>query len=110
VDKRKLYGARFKKPKEFYEFSVGIVSENIRPLLDNSKIIIDKNGDRPFRQRFGEGLKRQVRDKEGNCLIKKVTMEASQSNNLLQLADMICGAVVRHQTALDNSFRDYIKK
>ena len=80
VDKRKLFGARFKKPKEFYEFSVGIVCENIRPLLDNSKIIIDKNGDRPFRQKLGEGLKRQMRDKEGNCLIKKVTMETSQSN------------------------------
>ena len=45
VDKRRLYGARFTDPKEVYRFSVGIVCEQIRPLLNNSKIVIDKNGD-----------------------------------------------------------------
>ena len=110
VDKRKLYGKRFTKPKEFYEFSVGIVCEHIRPLLNNSKIIIDKNGDRAFRQRLGDRLKLQMTDEDGVCRIKKVTMEASHSNNLLQLADMICGAVVRHHTTSDGSFRDHVRR
>lgn len=48
VDKRRLYGKRFNDPKQVYEFSVGIVCEHVRPLLDNSKIILDKSGDRPL--------------------------------------------------------------
>jgi len=110
VDKRQLYGKRFLKPKEFYEFSVGVVCENIRPLLDNSKIIIDKSGDRDFRRRLGDSLKQQMTDDDGECLVKKVTMEASHSNNLLQLADMVCGAVSRHHTSSDSTLRDYIKR
>jgi len=45
VDERKLYGERFKDPKQFYEFSVGIVCENVRQLLTEAKVIIDKSGD-----------------------------------------------------------------
>ena len=49
VDKRKLYGERFRDPKDVYEFAVGIVCEQVRPLLENSKIIIDTNGERAFK-------------------------------------------------------------
>ena len=57
VDKRRLFGKRFKDPKEVYEFSVGIVCEQVRPLLDRAKIIIDKNGDRNFRQKLEKSLR-----------------------------------------------------
>ncbi len=109
VDKRKLFGARFKEPKAVYEFSVGIVCERVRPLLDNSKIIIDKNGDRAFRKNLEKHLKRQMTDVEGKCLIKKVTMERSHSNNLIQLADMVCGAVARSYSGSDDRFRDLLR-
>ena len=110
VNKRKLYGRRFTNPKEFYEFSVGIVCEHVKPMLDNAKIIIDKNGDRAFRQQLERRLRAQMTDKDGNCRIKKVAMATSHSNNLLQLADMVCGAVMRSYTASDPGFRDLVKK
>lgn len=110
VDKRKLYGHKFQSPREFYEFSVGIVCEHVKPLLDNAKIIIDKNGDRAFRQQLEKRLKSQMTDKGGTCRIKKVAMEASHSNNLVQLADMVCGAVMRSYTASDSTFRSLVKK
>jgi hypothetical protein len=110
VDKRKLYGRKFTNPREFYEFSVGIVCEHVKPLLDNAKIIIDKNGDRAFRQQLERRLKVQMTDKDGTCRIKRVAMEASHSNNLLQLADMVCGAVMRSYSASDPSFRDLVRK
>ena len=109
VDKARLYGDRFKDPKQVYEFSVGIVCEQVRPLLDNSKIIIDRNGNRDFRLRLEKGLKRQMTNHDGSCLIKKVTMEASHSNNLVQLADMISGAVMRSCGSGDDRFRDLVR-
>jgi hypothetical protein len=110
VDKRKFYGHIFSNPTEFYEFSVGIVCDHVKPLLHNAKIIIDKNGDRAFRQRLERRLKAQMTDTAGICRIRKVAMEASHSNNLLQLADMLCGAVMRSYTASDSSFRDIVKR
>ncbi len=109
VDKRKLYGDRFKEPKAVYKFSVGIVCEHVRPLLANSKIIIDKNGDRAFRADLEKSLRKQMTASDGTCLIKRVTMERSHSNNLVQLADMICGAVMRSCAVRDNRFRDAVK-
>jgi U3 small nucleolar ribonucleoprotein component len=110
VDKRRLYGNRFRNPKEFYEASVGYVCEHVKPLLHNAKIIIDKNGDRAFRQQLEKRLKAQMTDKDGTCRIRKVAMETSHSNNLLQLADMICGAVMRSYNSSDSSFRELVKK
>ncbi len=109
VDKRRLYGERFTKPKEVYEFAVGIVCQQVRALLDNSKIIIDKNGDRAFKNKLKKTLKKQMTDSAGNCTIKKVVMEASHSNELLQLADMVCGALTRSHSSSDDRFRDLIR-
>lgn len=110
VNKRKLYGERFKNPRQFYGFSVGLVCEHVKPLLEDAKIILDKNGDRTFRQQLAKSLKTQMTDKDGTCRVKKVAMETSHSNNLLQLADMICGAVMRSHTISDSSFRDLVRR
>ncbi|MBI4463737.1 MAG: DUF3800 domain-containing protein [Acidobacteria bacterium] len=59
-------------------------------------MVIDRCGDRVFRHQIGKYLKRKINTREaGGNLIKKVKMEASHSNNLLQMADMVCGAVGR---------------
>jgi hypothetical protein len=109
VEKRKLRGERFQDPKQVYEFAVGLVCEQVKPLLDNSKIIIDKNGDRRFKRRLEKTLKRQMTNSEGLCSIKKVTMENSQSNRLVQLADMVAGSLNRSCASRDNRFRDLIR-
>jgi hypothetical protein len=93
--------------------AVSIVCENARALLSGAKIVIDKNGDRFFRQELEKHLKRQMAGADGNCLIRKVGMEASHSNNLVQLADMICGAVARSfntGSVESHRFRDCLKK
>jgi len=109
VDKRKLYSQRFNDPKQVYEFSVSIVCEHIRPLLDSSKIILDKSGDRAFRTKLEKGLRSRLVDPDGNTLVKKVTMEHSHSNNLIKLADMVCGAVGRSVTSGDGRYRNLTK-
>lgn len=96
IDKQRLFSSRFlDSPSEFYSFAASIVCDNARPLLKDAKVIIDKNGDRDFRQRLARSVKQKLADPYGVSLIKKVVMEHSHSNNLVQVADMVCGAIAR---------------
>ena len=115
IDKHRLsaQAKTFQDGRSFYRFAVSIVCENARRLLFDAKIVIDKNGDRFFRQQLEKHLKEQMTDAAGNCLIRKVGMEASHSNNLVQLADMVCGAIARSFNAgavEGHRFRDYLKR
>lgn len=113
VNKDRLYGSTFNKPQEFYRFATEIVCSNARSLLRDAKIVIDKNGDRAFRLRLEAALKAMMMDADGVCLIRKVVMEHSHSNNLLQLADMVCGAVAREFNGKSNAsgrFREVVRR
>jgi hypothetical protein len=58
--------------------------------------VIDGSGSREFRKGLASYLKKHINSKTSSHRpIKKVKIEDSKSNNLLQLADMICGAVAR---------------
>ncbi len=110
LEKRKLYGNRFTNPKELYEFAVTLACDHLKLHLENAKVIIDKNGDREFKKRLERSLTANMVDAEGNCRLRKVTMEASHTNNLVQLADMICGAVGRSFTGHNDAFRALVKR
>jgi len=112
IDKQRLYrGApTFQDGKSLYQFAVSIICENARSLLRDAKIVIDKNGDRSFRQELEKHLRKQMVDTDGTCLIRKVAMESSHSNNLVQLADMICGAVARSFNSADEAKKDKFRQ
>ncbi len=108
MDKRRLFGDKFTNGKAFYEFAVSIVCQNAGPLLRDAKVVIDRTGDREFLYRLQKTLKSQLNLPEGSA-IRKVVMQDSHKNNLLQLADMTCGAVARSITAKDNRWRDILR-
>jgi len=96
INKRKLTGPGFHFRESFYKYTCGLVFENAKPHLDNAIVVIDGSGSRDFRKQLGAYLRKRVRDAQsGSCLIKKVKTQNSRGNNLLQLADMVCGAVAR---------------
>jgi hypothetical protein len=109
LNKANLSSSRFSDAKDFYEFAVSIVCDNASSLISDAKVIIDKNGNREFCQRLQRTLKSRL-NLDGRSLIRKVAMEDSESNNLLQLADMVCGAVARSITSNDHVHRDSLKK
>jgi len=94
LNKSKLWSVGFHDKESLYKYATSLVFENAKPLLRNATVIIDKCGDRQFKYRLSSYLKRKMNEPQ-NALIKKVKMEDSHSNNLLQLADMVCGAVAR---------------
>jgi uncharacterized protein DUF3800 len=94
VNKDKLYGEGFKHKNSFYKFVCGMVADNLKPHLASASLTFDKCGDRAFKQQLSKYLKGRIND--GECdVIRKVKFEESHTNQLLQLADMICGAVAR---------------
>ena len=109
LDKARLFAPRFKNAKELYEFAVSIVCENASEILKDAKVVIDKNGNREFLQRLQSTLKSRLNGTDQK-IVRKVIMQDSKSNNLVQLADMACGAVAHSITAGDHKFRDLIRK
>jgi hypothetical protein len=97
VDKTRLYLPAFPSNAAFYKYLCGLVFESARPYLNEAIVAIDRSGGQGFRRELAAYLKRQVNDPNlPTKHIKKVDLPDSKSNNLLQLADMICGAVARH--------------
>ncbi|HJT20006.1 MAG TPA: DUF3800 domain-containing protein [Nitrospira sp.] len=94
-DRDKLWGPGFQVKSSLYKFTCGVVFENAKPYLSDAIVVIDESGTDTFRQQLGKYLSRRARDSDGRALIKKVKMQRSASNNLLQLADYVAGVVNR---------------
>ncbi len=96
INKRKLHGPGFKFKEPFYKYTCSLVFENARPRLSNAIVVIDGSGSRDFRRQLGTYVRRRMNDQgPSGKLIRKVKMQDSHRNNLLQLADMISGAIAR---------------
>jgi hypothetical protein len=107
VNKKKLYGEGFKYKESFYKYTSSLVFENAKPYLEKAKVIIDGSGSKEFRNQLSSYL----RKKTGGGYIKKIKLEDSKRNNLLQLADMISGSIFRSLSDKSDAgiYRDIIK-
>ena len=94
IDKRKLDGASMQYGDSFHQYTCGLVFQNMKSYLYNSIVVIDGTGSRQFKRALQTYLKKCTNDRDTQH-IKQVRMQQSRNNNLLQLADMICGAVRR---------------
>ena len=96
INKRKLTGKGFQYKGSFYKYTCRLVFENAKKHLEDAIVVIDGSGSKEFKLQLGNYLKKCINDDDADCRnIKKVKMQNSKNNNLLQLADMICGAVAR---------------
>ena len=97
IDKHptKLWGDGFKHKASFYKYVCGLVFDNAKSLLSQATVVIDESSSEDFQQQLGSYLKQKIDRDPATRLIKKVKMQRSQSNNLLQLADDVVGAVNR---------------
>lgn len=90
-DPDKLWGDGFRNKESFYKYACGLVFENAKEKLDKAIIIIDESGSLDFKRQ----LTKYLRHKMNGGVIKKVKMQHSHGNNLLQLADYIAGMINR---------------
>jgi hypothetical protein len=93
INKKELYGEGFKYKNSFYKYTCGLVFENAKSHLDNAVIVFDGNGSREFRNQLCRYLKKRINPTEGVLHIKGIKIQDSKKNNLIQMADMICGSL-----------------
>lgn len=93
-DPKKLWGDGFRNKKSFYKYACGLVFQNAKDKLENSIVVIDKSGNLDFRRQLAKYLRKRINE-ENKKLIKKVKMQRSDGNNLLQLADYVAGVINR---------------
>ena len=87
----------FAKPKTFHKQVCGLLFDAAKGTLSNANVKIDKTGGHDFRRELAAYLKQQTNPASSDEAprIKAIKMEPSHGNNLLQLADMVCGALHR---------------
>lgn len=93
LNKSRLWGEGFSYKESFYKYTCKFLFQNAKPYLKDASVVIDRSGNREFRQQLERYLKEKTNTERE--VIRKVRAEASHANSLLQLADMVCGAVAR---------------
>lgn len=104
IDKAGLYGEGFKVKESFYKYVTQLVFLNAREHLDDAIVHIDSSGERAFRRELDAYIKRRINSEKRH--IRHVRF--SSNNNLIQLADMVAGALHRSQTNKPDA-KDYIR-
>ncbi|MEZ5307220.1 MAG: DUF3800 domain-containing protein [Pyrinomonadaceae bacterium] len=96
INKRKLTGKGFQFPSSFYKYACKLVCSNAKEVLSDATLVIDGRGSREFKNQLAVYLRKHTNEpNEYPPCIKKVKIKDSKNNNLIQMADMICGAVAR---------------
>jgi uncharacterized protein DUF3800 len=103
IDKAKLTKS-FKE--SIYKYACGLLLEDVKPRLNNAIVVVDGSESMRFRQELKSYLVRRLKGDSGKCLVKDVRVHDSTTNNLLQLADMVVGAVARSFSVKKDS-REY---
>src|SRR3989338_5497825 len=92
INKEKLFGEGFKNKESFYKYATSLLFENAKEKLEHATIIIDESRPQLFKYQLASYLRKKINTTDRRH-IHKVKMQDSKRNNLLQLADMIAGAV-----------------
>ena len=103
VDKREENASIIQRAlgnESIYHFALRNAFSNAKPWLaadgaHGTSVVIDKSGDKKFRNDAAALLRRHITDGAGDPLIGKVKIQRSSGNNLLQLADYVAGIANR---------------
>jgi Protein of unknown function (DUF3800) len=90
------------------KYTCSLAFMQAKPFLNAATVVIDGSSTKEFRSKFSRYLKENTNADQAKRYISKVKVVRSSGNNLVQLADMICGAVARSISRDDRSYRDLI--
>jgi hypothetical protein len=92
VDKSRIYSDTLRTRKElFYNQFVRLLLQHDNGVLCDARIKIDGSGNRRFRQELNAYLRRELDAGK----VRKITFAESHRDNLIQMADMVAGAILR---------------
>ena len=92
VDKAVIYSEGLRERKElFYNYFVKLLLAHDNGVLINARVKIDGSGDRRFKEELNAYLRSQLQQGQ----VKSIRFAESHRDNLIQLADMVSGAIFR---------------
>ena len=110
VRKETIYSIRLKTYKEnFYNYVVMQVLKHNGGTIKNSKLKFDKRGERSLRDQLRVYLSRQL-DNKTKKIFKDLKFVDSRQNTLIQLADMVAGAIFASYSGKDKGYLVTLKK
>jgi hypothetical protein len=109
IDKASITKAELKDQKDsFYSYAVKILLKYSRDSMTDAKIILDGGGDRNFRRNLASNFKKELKSGEKK-IIRSIKLMDSRKNMLIQLADMIAGALRKSRESDKDDKDEYIK-
>ena len=91
INKSLLRSPNMQIKESFYKYTCSLVFNNARETLDDAIVVIDKQWWKKFEKELQTYIKRKINTTHRK--IKKVKMQDSHRNNLLQLADYIASGI-----------------
>lgn len=92
VDKSVVYSDDLRERKElFYSYFVRLLLHHDNGVLTDARIKIDGSGDRAFKKELNGYLRQELDAHQ----VKSIKFADSRRDNLIQLADMVSGAIFR---------------
>jgi hypothetical protein len=94
----------------FHQYIVALALDLWREHLPGAHVDVDRGGGESFSRALCKYVSKSFRDGDGKPLLKRVRTVNSRSSNLMQLTDMICGAVARSFERNVDEFRKLVQK
>ncbi len=108
IEKGIIYSDELRRNKKhFYAFAIKTLLKYSGEEIKNAKIKVDGSGDREFKRNFLTYLRRELNTKD-KCVLEHCKLVDSKGNVLIQLADMIAGAI-RRSYSKDKTDKDIYK-
>jgi hypothetical protein len=106
IAKKNLYQEAFKYPNAFYKYACNLVFDNARQYLERAIVVFDGSGSQRFRRELATFLRKNL-NSETFIRVQKVKIQDSKRTNLIQLVDMVCGAVALSLKSPKERFWEY---
>jgi hypothetical protein len=97
MKKGRIWGKELRRSKDsFYRYAIKTVLKHSRGRIREARLKMDGHGDRTFRRELLSYLRRELpTGKDGAPIISDLKFSDSKENVLIQLADMVAGAIRR---------------
>lgn len=113
MKKNKIYGSTLRTSTEsFYNYAIKTVLKYHGGTIENAKIRIDGRGNRIFKRSLSTYLRRELNqpfDKKKKHVFKDLKFRDSKKDVLIQLADMVTGAIYRSYNKDKTDSKHYIE-
>jgi uncharacterized protein DUF3800 len=111
VDKTQITSVELKNNRaSFYNYAVKLLLKDAQGKIEDAKIKLDGRGDRTYKRAAGSYLRSQL-NRSNSRIIKSLHFVDSKENVLIQLADMISGAVYHaSQNLTETEYQSLIRE